>query len=40
MHWHKNWCSAAVSVGENLPEDDLVRPKHVPIKCDFNDILK
>jgi hypothetical protein len=24
----------------NLPEDGLVKPKHVAIKCDFNDILK
>jgi hypothetical protein len=23
---------------EHLPEDGLVRPKHVAIKCDFNDI--
>jgi hypothetical protein len=30
----------AVSVGEQLPEDCLVMPKHVAIKCDFNDILK
>jgi hypothetical protein len=29
-----NWCSAAVSVGEQLPEDDLVRPKHVTIECE------
>jgi hypothetical protein len=25
---------------EELPEDGLVRSKHVAIKCDFNDILK
>jgi hypothetical protein len=25
--------------GEHLPEDGLVRPKHVAIKCDFIDIL-
>jgi hypothetical protein len=35
-----NWCSAAVSTGEQLPEDGLVRLKHVAIICDFNDILK
>jgi hypothetical protein len=23
---------------EQLPEDGLVRPKHVDIKCDFNNI--
>jgi hypothetical protein len=28
-----NWCSAAVSIGEQLPED-------VAIECDFNGILK
>jgi hypothetical protein len=31
---------AAVSIGEQLPEDGLIRPKHVAIRCDFNDILK
>jgi hypothetical protein len=35
-----NWSSAAVSVGEQLPEDGLVRPKHVATECDFNGILK
>jgi hypothetical protein len=25
---------------EQLPEDGLVRPKHVATKCDLNDILK
>jgi hypothetical protein len=35
-----NQCSAAVSVGEQLPEDDLVRLKHAAIKCDFKGILK
>jgi hypothetical protein len=40
MHWRKNWCSAAVSTGEQLSEDDLVRPKYVAIECDFNVILK
>jgi hypothetical protein len=30
----------AVSIGEQLPEDGLVRLKHVAIKCDFKDILK
>jgi hypothetical protein len=34
------WCSAAVSIDEQLPEDSLVRPKHVAIVCDFNDVLK
>jgi hypothetical protein len=36
MHWRTNWCSAK----EQLPEDGLVRLKHVVINCDFNDILK
>jgi hypothetical protein len=40
MHWHTNWCSEAVSIDEQLAEGGLVRPKHVPFKCDFNDILK
>jgi hypothetical protein len=40
MHIHRNWCSAAVSISEQLPEDGLERPKHVAIICDFNDILK
>lgn len=31
---------SAVSVGEKLPEDGLVRMKHVAIKCDFKGILK
>jgi hypothetical protein len=31
---------AAVLISEQLPEDDLVRPKRLAIKCDFNDILK
>jgi hypothetical protein len=35
-----NWCSAAGSIGEQLPEDGFVRPKHVGIKRDFNGILK
>jgi hypothetical protein len=35
-----NWHSAAVSNDEQFPEDGLVRPKHVAIICDFNDILK
>jgi hypothetical protein len=35
-----NWCSAAVSIGEQLPEDGLLRPKHVAIEGDFNGILK
>jgi hypothetical protein len=30
----------AVSVGEQLPEDGLVRPKYVAIKNNFIDILK
>jgi hypothetical protein len=29
-----------ISVGEQLPEDGLVRPKHVALECDFNGILK
>jgi hypothetical protein len=40
MHWHTNWYSATVSISEQLPEDGLVWPKYVVIKCDFNDILK
>jgi hypothetical protein len=32
--------AAAVSIGEQFPESGLVKPKHVAIKCDFNDILK
>jgi hypothetical protein len=32
--------TAAVSISEQLPEDGLVRPKHVAIECDFNAILK
>jgi hypothetical protein len=30
----------AVSITEQLPEDGLVRPKHVAVKCDFDDNLK
>jgi hypothetical protein len=30
----------AVSTDEQLPVDGFVRPKHIEIKCDFNDILK
>jgi hypothetical protein len=30
----------ALSTGEQLPEDGLVKPKHIAIKYDFNDILK
>jgi hypothetical protein len=33
-------CSATVAIGEQLPEDGLVRPKHVAIECNFNGILK
>jgi hypothetical protein len=28
-----------IRTGEQLPEDGIVRPEHVAIKCDFNDIL-
>jgi hypothetical protein len=35
-----NWCSAAVSTGEQLPEDSLVRLEHAATECNFNDILK
>jgi hypothetical protein len=35
-----NWCSAAVSVDEQLPEGGSIRQKHVAIKRDFNDMLK
>jgi hypothetical protein len=35
-----NWCSAVASFGEQLPEDGVVRPKRVAIKCNFIDILK
>jgi hypothetical protein len=40
MHWHKNSCSAAISIAEQLPEDGVERPKHITIECDFNGILK
>jgi hypothetical protein len=30
----------AVSVGEQLPEDGLVRQKHVAVESDFNGLLK
>jgi hypothetical protein len=40
MHWHTNWCSAAVSTGEQLSEDGFEKQKHIAIKHDFNDILK
>jgi hypothetical protein len=30
----------AVSIGEQLPEDGLIRPKHVATKCDFKGISK
>jgi hypothetical protein len=29
-----NWCCAAVSIGEQLPEKGFVRPKHVAIDCE------
>jgi hypothetical protein len=35
-----NWCSASDSIGEQLPEDGLVRLKLIATECDFNDILK
>jgi hypothetical protein len=35
-----NWCCAAVSVGEQLLENYLVRPKYVTVKYDFTDIVK
>lgn len=31
---------AAVSNGEQLPEEGLVRTKHVTTECDFKGILK
>jgi hypothetical protein len=31
-----NYCSAEISISEELPGYDLIRPKHVAIKCDFN----
>jgi hypothetical protein len=40
MHRHANWCNTAVSIGEQLPENGLVRLKHVATKRDFDDILK
>jgi hypothetical protein len=40
IHRHTNECSATVLFSEQLPEDGLVKPKHVAIECDFNDILK
>jgi hypothetical protein len=30
----------AVSIDVKFPEYGLVRPKHVAIKCDLNDVLK
>jgi hypothetical protein len=33
-------CGAAMSISEQFPEDDLVRPKHVTVECDFNGTLK
>jgi hypothetical protein len=35
-----NWCSTAVSTGEQFPEDGLVRPKHDATECEFKGILK
>jgi hypothetical protein len=35
MQWNTNWCSAAVSISEKLPEDRLVRPKRVAILMTF-----
>jgi hypothetical protein len=35
-----NWCSAAVSIDEQLHEGGLIRQKRVAIECDFNDMLK
>jgi hypothetical protein len=32
--------NATTSTGEQFPGDGIVKPKHVTIKCDFNDILK
>jgi hypothetical protein len=32
--------SAAFSMSEQFPEDGLVRPKHIAIKCGFNEISK
>jgi hypothetical protein len=29
-----------ISIGEQLPEDGLVRPEHVATECEFNCILK
>jgi hypothetical protein len=29
-------CNTALSIGEQLPEDGLVRPKYVAIKYDSN----
>jgi hypothetical protein len=34
-----NWCSVAVSIGEQLSEDGHVRPKHIAVECDFNAIF-
>jgi hypothetical protein len=33
---YKNIFRKVVSIDEQLPEDGLVRPKHVAIKCNFN----
>jgi hypothetical protein len=32
-----DWGSAAISSGEQLPEDGLVRPKHIATECGFSD---
>jgi hypothetical protein len=32
------WCNVAVSVGEHLSEDGLVRPKSVAVECDLKGI--
>jgi hypothetical protein len=40
LHWHAIWCSVALLIDEQLTEGGLVKPKHVAIICDFNDISK
>jgi hypothetical protein len=40
IFWFK-FCSQICPVSvEHLPEDGHVRPEHVAVKCNFNDILK
>jgi hypothetical protein len=35
MHWHTNWGNAAVSIGEQLPDDGLVRPNMLQLNVNL-----